>query len=105
VGLRVVLPLAFVPALVLAVPARTSSVPPVEEWTERFAALVEARNGAVLDRDLTAIRTERPDLYERFFLGHLQGRARLLAGDHAGALAAWVPLSVPGHPLRELALY
>jgi soluble lytic murein transglycosylase-like protein len=105
VGLRVLLPLAIVPALVLAAPARTSSVAPVEEWTERFAALVEAKNGAALDRELAAIRAERPDLYERFSLAHLQGRARLLAGDYAGALAAWVPLSAPGHPLRDLALY
>ncbi|MET0555039.1 MAG: hypothetical protein ABW221_18500, partial [Vicinamibacteria bacterium] len=103
--LRVLLPLALVPALVLAAPARTSSTAPVEEWTERFAALLEAKNGAALDRELTAIRAERPDLYERFFLAHLQGRARMLAGDHAGALAAWVPLSAPGHPLRDLALY
>jgi soluble lytic murein transglycosylase-like protein len=105
VGLRVLLPLAIAPALLLAAPARTSSVAPVEEWTERFAALVEARNGAALDRELTAIRAERPDLYERFSLAHLQGRARLLTDDYAGALAAWVPLSAPGHPLRDLALY
>ena len=95
----------MVPALLLAAPARTSSVAPVEEWTERFAALVEAKNGAALDRELAEIRSERPDLYERFFLAHLQGRARLLAGDDAGALAAWVPLAAPGHPLRDLALY
>ena len=69
--LRVLLPLAVVPALVLAAPARTSSVAPVEEWTGALAALVE-RNGAALDRELTAIRAERPDLYERFFLAHLR---------------------------------
>jgi soluble lytic murein transglycosylase-like protein len=105
VGLRVLLPLALVPALVLAAPARTSSVAPVEEWTERFAALVEARNGEALDRELAAIRAERPDLYDRFFLAHLQGRARLMTPDYAGAFAAWVPLAAPGHPLRDLALY
>lgn len=84
---------------------RSSSVRPVEEWTPRFVALVEAGDGAALDRELDAIRAERPDLYDRFWLAHLQGRARLLKRDFAGARAAWGPLAAAGHPLRDLALY
>ena len=93
------------PVVALASSARTSSVRPVEEWTARFAALVEAGDGAGLDREVEAIRLERPDLYDRFWLAHLQGRARLLTRDHAGAGAAWGSLATPGHPLRDLALY
>jgi hypothetical protein len=105
VGLRAAFLLAVVPPIALATPASSATVAPVEEWTQRFTALVEARDGRTLDAELTAIKAARPDLYERFFLAHLQGRARLLAGDPAGALAAWEPLTAAGHPLRDLALY
>jgi soluble lytic murein transglycosylase-like protein len=105
VSLRRSLLVAIAPMVALASSARTSSVRPVEEWTARFTALVEAGDGAALERELEAIRLERPDLYDRFWLAHLQGRARLLSRDHAGARAAWGPLAAPGHPLRDLALY
>ncbi len=104
-SLRRSLLVAAVPVLALASSARTSSVRPVEEWTGRFTALLEAGDGVALDRELDAIRMERPDLFDRFWLAHLQGRARLLKRDHAGARAAWSPLAVPGHPLRDLALH
>ena len=98
VRLRVLLPLAFVPALVLAVPARTSSVAPVEEWTERFAALVEARNGVALDAR-AARRSARsgPTSTSASPSRTCTGRARLLSGDYAGA-------SPPGRRCRRPAI-
>jgi soluble lytic murein transglycosylase-like protein len=105
VRLRRFLLVALAPVVALASGARTSSLRPVEEWTARFAALVEAGDGETLDRELEAIRLERPDLYGRFWLAHLHARARLLKRDFAGARAAWTPLVAVDHPLRDLALY
>jgi soluble lytic murein transglycosylase-like protein len=96
--------LAMVAALALSGSVRSSSIRPVEEWTEHFSVLVASGDGAALDRELDAIRAERPDLYDRFQLAHLQGRARLLKRDPAAARAAWEPMLAAGHPLRDLAL-
>jgi len=78
---------------------------PVETWTDRFTQLERAGDWAALDLELSAIRKDRPDLYDRYRLGYLHARAALESGDLDGAAAALAPFLVPGHPFRDLALH
>jgi soluble lytic murein transglycosylase-like protein len=78
---------------------------PVNEWTDRFAALQAAGDWKTLDGELDAIASHEPDLYEWYRLGYLHARARLATGQPAEARALLEPFLAQGHALRDLALY
>jgi soluble lytic murein transglycosylase len=77
----------------------------VEQWSDRFAARIAAEDWTGLVSDLDGIREIFPDLYARYRLAYLQGRARVEAGQHEAGRQALEPLLAAGERLRDLALY
>jgi soluble lytic murein transglycosylase-like protein/TolA-binding protein len=77
----------------------------VANWTAHFRDREEKGAWAELDADLEAIRKDDPDLYQRYQLGYLHGRARIAHGELDSGRQALEPFLAAGHPLRDLALY
>ena len=77
----------------------------VANWTALFRAREEKGAWAELDGDLEAIRRQDPDLYQRYLLGYLHGRARIAHGELDSGRQSLEPFLAPGHPFRDLALY
>ncbi|MGH2900717.1 MAG: hypothetical protein ACRDMZ_18725, partial [Solirubrobacteraceae bacterium] len=90
---------------ILTLPGSRAEVPPVDQWTDRFVALVQKGDWAGLDRELSALKDGARPLYDRYHLDYLQARARVESGDGAGALALLAPYLDKNRPLRDLALY
>ncbi|HVS30179.1 MAG TPA: lytic transglycosylase domain-containing protein [Thermoanaerobaculia bacterium] len=87
------------PAETRTEPPRT--VPPLDQWSETFAALNAEDLAALLDQ----IRTTQPQQYARLSLGYLHGRALLEENELDDAEAALRPFLDAGSPFRSLALY
>lgn len=78
-----------------------STVPPVEKWTETFAAL----GPEPLAEVLTRIEQEHKDRYDAWSLGYLHARALIEDGELEEAKAKLHPFLAEGSPFRDLALY
>lgn len=76
-------------------------IPPVEQWTDVFAA---SSAGELVDL-LERIEKEHPDLYSRWSLAYLHARALASEGEEGAAAEKLAPFLKPGHPWRDRALY
>jgi soluble lytic murein transglycosylase-like protein len=77
----------------------------VANWTAHFRDREEKGAWGELDSDLEAIRKDDPDLYTRYHLGYLHGRARIAHGELDSGRESLAPFLASGHPFRDLALY
>lgn len=78
-----------------------ATVPPIEKWTETFAAL----GPEPLAELLTRIERERKDRYDAWSLGYLHARALIEDGELEEAKAKLQPFLADGNPFRDLAVY
>jgi soluble lytic murein transglycosylase-like protein len=76
-------------------------IPPVEQWTATFAALPPKELAALLAQ----IEEKQPDLYRKWSLAYVHGRALLENGDEEDAAKKLAPFLAPSSPFRELALF
>ncbi|MGZ8867153.1 MAG: lytic transglycosylase domain-containing protein [Thermoanaerobaculia bacterium] len=78
-----------------------TAVPPVEKWTETFAALGPEDLAELLSR----IEGEQKQRYTAWSLGYLHARALIEDGELADAKAKLQPFLAPQSPFRGLAMY
>ena len=81
--------------------AAPKAIPPVEQWTDTFAALEPEDLSSLL----AAIEKAQPDLYKRYELSYLHARALLEQNENDDAAAKLAPFLHAKSPFRELALY
>jgi soluble lytic murein transglycosylase-like protein/TolA-binding protein len=81
--------------------AAPKAVPPVEKWTETFAALAPEDLAELLAR----IESEQKDRYDAWSLGYLHARALIEDGQLAEAKAKLQPFLAPENQFRGLAMY
>ncbi|HET7710589.1 MAG TPA: hypothetical protein VFL80_01530, partial [Thermoanaerobaculia bacterium] len=86
-------------------PPAVQPVPPVEKWTEQFAALQAAGEWDALDDLLDAIETRSPDLYGKWSLGYLHARTLIESDEPDEAGRRLAPFLQTGSPFRDLALF
>lgn len=83
----------------------TAELKPVEEWSAQFRALEVTGRWEQLHLLLGQIAKAHPAEFAKWQLGYLDARALVEMDERRAAEAALAPFLVPGHPLRDLALF
>ena len=76
-------------------------LPPVDQWSETFRTASPADLVALLEE----VETRHPDLYAKWSLAYLHGRALVERDEKSEAGTKLEPFLADGHPFRSRALY